>query len=229
LTTRLPGSAPSDPAAVRRLSGPGRELIEHAYAGAVHVVFFYAAPIALVAVLLAVLLPQVRMRSLAAQTATATDAGVGLPGSPDSTDQLENVVSHLLRKPGADAEVYALSGCSLDVATAWGLLQVFLHGPLVGRQARQADIEAAVGVPAGVLATFFDEIVSAGLLQRHGDEFDLTETGQEQVRRITDAYVAWLLDQLRDWLPSDTGQRQRVADALTRVAVRMVRESWRSA
>lgn len=155
--------------------------------------------------------------------------GVGLPGSPDSTDQLENVVSHLLRKPGADAEVYALSGCPLDVATAWGLLQVFLHGPLVGRQTRQADIEAAVGLPAGVLATFFDGIVSAGLLQRHGDELGLTQTGQEQVRRITDAYVAWLLDQLRDWLPSDTGQRQRVADALTRVAVRMVRESWRSA
>jgi hypothetical protein len=85
-----------------------------------------------------------------------------------------------------------------------------------------------VGIPTGVLRSFFDEIAAAGYATRDGDKLSLTKQGTAQVQLITAAWRAWLVNELRDWLPDEQVQatsRARVDAAIDRIVVRLVREN----
>jgi hypothetical protein len=73
---------------------------------------------------------------------------------------------------------------------------------------RQSSIEHSVGVPPGVLRSFFDEIVAAGYLTRDGDTLRLTPRGRVETDLITTAWRAWLVRELHDWLPAAEAQVQ---------------------
>ena len=79
-----------------------------------------------------------------------------------------------------------------------------------------------------MLRSFFDEIVEAGLLTRDGDTLGLTDSGRQQVDKIITAWRAWLVAELRDWLPAagaEIAETKRVDAALDRIVVRLVREN----
>jgi EmrB/QacA subfamily drug resistance transporter len=214
----------ANPAAIQALPAASREPIMHAYAEALHYVFLWAVPVAVVALVFALLLPQVAMRDSARGVATDTGDGFGLPESPNSDDQLEKIIARVLRRRTAGAEVLERSSSILDLATAWGLLQVYLHGPMIDQSARQSDLEAVIGLPPGVLTSYFDDIAASGYLRRDGDMLVLTDRGTAEVDMITTAYVDWVLEQLAQWLPDQPEQRERVASTLHHIAIQLVRE-----
>jgi hypothetical protein len=109
---------------------------------------------------------------------------------------------------------------------------IYLRYAITGA-ARQSSVEESVGVPPGVLRSFFDEIVADGYLTRDGDHLSLTPKGMTEVNLITTAWRTWLVDELREWLPDndseiDAGARpapRRVDAALDRIVIRLIREN----
>ena len=161
-------------------------------------------PIAVVAFLLALFLPQVTMRGVA-QVSGVGD-GFAVPEGSDNEHQLANVVGQILRRDNRSslAGILARSGSGLDIATAWGVMGVFVRQHAFGLPAREADVEARIGVPPGVLRPFYTEIVTAGYLARDDDGvLTLTERGQAEADKIAAAWRAWLMGELQGWLKAN--------------------------
>ena len=186
-------------------------------------------PIALVAFVLALFLPQVAMRGVA--RVSGVGDGFAIPEGSDNEHQLANVVGQVLRRDNRSslAGILADSGTTLDLATVWGLIGVSVRERAFGRPVHEADVEATVGVPPGVLRPFYREIVTAGYLTRDDDGvLGLTMRGQAEVAKVVAAWKAWLMGELRGWLSEhevNAEQRQQVTDALGRITLRMVREA----
>ena len=153
-----------------------RAPVVHAYAESLHNVFLWAVPFALLALVVAFFLPQVTLRGR--ERASGTGEGFAIPEGADADTQLENVIGQVLKKKGASAapEVLRASGSALDIPTSWGVMGVYLRDAITG-SATQSAIEHSVGIPPGVLRSFFDEIVVDGYLSRDGDTLRLTATG----------------------------------------------------
>jgi hypothetical protein len=198
-----------------------------AYAESLHNVFLYAVPVALLALVVALFLPQVALRG--GGRTVGTGEGFAIPEGADADTQLENIIGAVLRKKGESAapDVLVASGSTLDIPTAWGVMGIYLRDVITGK-ASEASIERSVGIPTGVLRSFFDEIAAAGLATREGDTLSLTKEGTDQVQLITAAWRAWLITELRDWLPQEEVQqtsRARVDAAIDRIVIRLVREN----
>jgi hypothetical protein len=101
---------------------------------------------------------------------------------------------------------------------------VYLREAITG-SAGQSSIENSVGIPPGVLRSFFDEIVDAGYLSRDGDRLHLTAAGRTQVDLITTAWRTWLVAELQEWLPEEGPETEQVTAALDRIVIRLVREN----
>ncbi len=229
-----PGVSPqvaTSPEALWALPEATRAPVVEAYAASLHNVFLWAVPVALLALVVAFFLPQVTLRGT--DRASGTGEGFAIPEGSESDTQLENVIGQVLRKKGASAapEVLAASGTALDLPTSWGVMGVYLRDAITGG-ATQSSIERSVGVPSGVLRSFFDEIVAAGYLTRNGDVLRLTGSGQVEVDRIVTAWRGWLLRELEESLPAiesgrtvdDPTQAARINAAVDRMVVRLVRE-----
>jgi hypothetical protein len=246
----VPPEVATSPEALHALPPAQQAPLINAYAEALHNVFLYAVPVALLALVIAIFLPQVTLRG--GGGTTGTGEGFAMPEGADADTQLENIIGKVLRKKGASAapEVLAASGSSLDIPMSWGVMGVYLRDAITG-VGTQSSIERSVGVPPGVLRSFFDEIVDAGYLTRDGDTLRLTPRGRIETDLITTAWRAWLVQELHDWLPPDdveiesggataaiepadanvdrTGRHRdphgaRVDAALDRIVVRLVRE-----
>jgi hypothetical protein len=89
----------------------------------------------------------------------------------------------------------------------------------------QSTIEDWVGVPEGVLTSFYDELVADGLLVRDGDRLDLAPRGEQAGQAIALAWRDYLREQLRDWLPADKVESAETDAAMVRVVTRLIRES----
>src|SRR6202035_3602692 len=182
-------SAVSSPEAVHRLPAAARSAVVAAYAQSLQHVFLFAVPIAVVAFILALFLPQVAMRGVA--RARGVGDGFAVPEGSDNEHQLANVVGQIMRRDNRSslAGILASAGTTLDLATAWGLIGVFVREQAFGRPARETDVEATVGVPPGVLRPFYRDIVTAGYLTRDDDGvLALTGRGQAEVDRIVAAW-----------------------------------------
>jgi hypothetical protein len=229
VSARVPASAVSSPELVRKLPATARTPVVAAYAASLQHVFLFAVPIAVVAFVLALFLPQVPMRGVA--RVSGVGDGFAIPEGSDNENQLANVVGQVLRRDNRSslAAILADAGTTLDLATVWGLMGVFVREHAFGRPVREADVETTVGVPPGVLRPFYREIVTAGYLTRDDDGvLGLTERGQAEVAKVVAAWNAWLMGELRGWLEEheiNSAQRQQVEDAIGRITLRMVREA----
>ena len=222
-TARVTASQVSTPAAVQKLPEATRAPIVAAYADALHGVFLFVVPVAVVGLIVAFFLPQVAMRGTAQEGAHDAGEGFAMPSGPTSDEHLETMIGRILRRPGTDTgAVIARSAIPVDRPTAWGLLGVYFAGKLGTRPAGQADLEQHVGVPEGVLTSFYDELVDSGRLARSGDQLELTEEGRAAVRALRDAWAEWLTEQLADWI--DDVEIEQVRAVVGRAANRVMRE-----
>lgn len=159
-------AAVARPELVGRLPAAAKDLVVTAYAQSLQRVFLFAVPIVAVAFGLALLLPRVTMRSAA--SVSGVGDGFAVPEGSDNEQQLANVVGQILRRDNRSSlgAILASSGSRLDVATAWGVVGVYVHRAAFGAPLREADVEARIGVPPGVLTPFFRETAAAGFVDR---------------------------------------------------------------
>jgi EmrB/QacA subfamily drug resistance transporter len=226
---RVPPSAVARPELLNQLPARARDPIVAAYAQSLQHIFGFAVPIAVVALVLALFLPQVTLRGVA--RVSGPGDGFAVPEGSDNEQQLANVVGHILRRDNRSsmAGILAGSGSDLDVATAWGVVGVSIREAALGVPAREADVEARVGVPTGVLRPFYGELVTAGYLTRDDDGIlALTPRGRAEVDKIVAAWKAWLMGELQGWLKAHEAspeQTTQIQGAIGRIALRLVREA----
>jgi hypothetical protein len=229
IRVRVPPSAVASPELLHKLPLAARDPIITAYAQSLQHIFLFAVPVAVVGFVLALFLPQVTMRGVA--KVSGPGDGFAVPEGSDNDHQLANVVGQILRQDNRSsiASILASSGSTLDTATAWGVMGVSLRQAAFGAPAREADMEARVGVPAGVLRPFYTELVQAGYLTRDGDGvLGLTKSGQAEAEKITAAWKAWLMGELQGWLKAhetSPEQTKQIEAAIGRITLRLIREA----
>jgi EmrB/QacA subfamily drug resistance transporter len=222
-------AAVARPELVARLPAGSRELVVTAYAQSLQHVFLFAVPIAVVAFGLALFLPQVTMRGAAAVRGVGD--GFAVPEGSDNEHQLANVVGQILRRDNRAslAGILASSGSRLDVATAWGVVSVFVHRAAFGTPLREADVEARIGVPPGVLTPFFRAVAAAGYVDRDdAGLLTLTAPGEAEAQLLVAAWRAWLIGELQGWLAAHQvkpEQTSMIEAAVGRITLRLVREA----
>jgi Mn-dependent DtxR family transcriptional regulator len=224
-----PPEAAQSPDALHALSPEMAAPIAAAYANALDNVFLYAAPVAVVGFVLALMLKQVPLRNYAVSTAADLGEGFAMP-TTDSPDQLlENAVGRLIRQ-GSGMQLRALAqrpGSKLDISRLWALLQVYRFGQAAG-QARLGDIAEHVRVPREILEPAFERLAATGYAERNGDQFWLTPTGAHQVEVVREATMDWLTQRLAQSSGlQDRPDRGEVHQALERVTQDvLVQRDW---
>ncbi|KQY07987.1 MFS transporter [Mycobacterium sp. Root135] len=193
-----PAAATQSPDALHALSPEMAAPIASAYAEALDQVFLYAAPVAVVGFVLALMLKQVPLRSNDVSIAADMGEGFAMP-TTDSPDQLlENAVGRLIRH-GSGAQLRAIAerpgGSKLDISRLWALLQVYRFGQAAG-QAKLSDIAEHVRVPREILEPAFDRLALTGYAERTQDQFWLTPVGAREVELVRAQTLEWLTNGL---------------------------------
>lgn len=134
----------------------------------------------------------------------------------------------MLKRSGPDVggRVLATAGTGLSDAQVWGLGQVLVRGWVLEQpRITQSAIEDWVGVPGGVLTSFFDGLVEDGLLTRAGDVLALAPAGERAGAAIMLAWRDYLRSQLREWLPTDRVESAETDAVMLKVVTRLIGES----
>ncbi|PBC70982.1 EmrB/QacA subfamily drug resistance transporter [Streptomyces sp. TLI_235] len=201
---RLTGA---DPAALARAAENPKSLHElpadqaapiiDAYAEALHTVFLWTVPVAVIGFVVALFLKQVKLRDSTRASSTDMGEGFASPVSGDPARVLELSVAKIIR--GTDQEtarqIVDRSGTRLDIALAWAVMQVELFTRTVGH-ASLPLIAARRRLPGEVLEPVFDRAVTAGWLSRVNGYYMHTEAGQDEAAKISHAWAQWLNEQL---------------------------------
>lgn len=215
-----PAAAAQSPDALHALSPEMAAPIASAYADSLDQVFLYAAPVAVVGFVLALMLKQVPLRSNDVSIAADMGEGFAMP-TTDSPDQLlENAVGRLI-KQGSGMQLRAIAerpGSKLDISRLWALLQVYRFGQAAG-QARLSDIAEHVRVPREILEPAFDRLALTGFAQRTQDQFWLTPAGAREVELVRADTLEWLTSGLTQSAGLHVQpDRTQVREALDRIS-----------
>ncbi len=222
------GAAAQSPQGVHELPPEAAGPVVGAYAEALHTVFLWTVPVALVGFVVALFLKQVRLRDTARAGSTDMGDGFGSPvtASGDSAKLLELAVGKLVRNMGADTArgLVRNSDTRLDIAGAWAVMQVELMTRTVGH-ASLGLIAARQHLPPEVLLPVFDRMVEEGYLVREGNFLSLTPAGEREAATLSAAWARWLGDELEKDRGRPSGAELRAAaDA---IAKRLLAEDLR--
>ncbi|MFE1557740.1 DHA2 family efflux MFS transporter permease subunit [Streptomyces sp. NPDC058734] len=192
-------AAAQSPQGVHGLDPAAAGPVIDAYADALHTVFLWTVPVAVVGFVVALFLKQVRLRDSARAGSTDIGDGFASPAtaSGDSAKLLELAVGKLVRNMGPDtarAIVHA-SDTRLDMAGAWAVMQVDLMTRTVGH-ASLGLIASRLSLPPEVLLPVFDRMVEEGFLTRQNGFFAHTRAGEREAAVISRAWADWLGDRL---------------------------------
>jgi EmrB/QacA subfamily drug resistance transporter len=197
-----------------------------AYATAIHVVFLAAAPVGLIAFLLALLLPEVRLR-----TATRTpDPGetFGMPHARTSSQELAVALSRQLGREDQLRAYQVLAeraGVVLTAGEAWMLSRVVQTG-----SRRVPDMSRASSTPEARVQEVAASLAQQGLVALTGDSVtptddgrrvagDLQRTQQELLNQILDGWEtreqADVQALVADISARLTGEKSHLAEART--------------
>ncbi|WP_051864890.1 MFS transporter [Streptomyces griseus] len=190
----------ADPRGISALPPSLRPEALHAYASAITDVFLYAAPVALVAFVLAWFLKEEPLRG----SVTAPDVSETLASNPverSSYDEVCRALSALGTREGR-REVYrkttARAGYDLLPASSWLLLRIKRHG-----RVEPAELADRSPVPLGVIIEGVRQIEERRLAVRAGPDLVLTEQGREVAARLATAREESLAELLGDWWGPD--------------------------
>ncbi|WP_020494818.1 MDR family MFS transporter [Sciscionella marina] len=213
------------PTALHRLPESVAAPYIQAYSDSLHTVFLYAAPVGLLALVLALFLKQVPLRDTARAGAPDLGDGFAMPEPSDREQDLERAVGRLLAKEGKEiaTTITERSGCVLDQGGLWCLAQVRL------RERREKPTSLAVlgadfGIPPEVFEPAFAKLEETGYLRAIGPVWTVTEPGLVELRKLLHTWQEWLTDRLHDWGTEGWGieGREELYEALGRVANRIL-------
>jgi EmrB/QacA subfamily drug resistance transporter len=208
----------ASPAAVHALPAALKAPVVAGYAETVQTMFLIAAPIGLIALLVALFLPQVPLRDTSRAAATG-NSGVGdsfaAPPS-NSYDELRKLIATVMAKSKEDpgSAVLRRSGVDLPLEQAWLLGRVYRASTDDG-VATLDEIAEMTKVPAGIFAATAAELVASGHLSLGDDGYRFTDRGADTFTHLVHAWRQWLLDQLQDWHEPDHRDFARALDSFT--------------
>ncbi|MFE8976786.1 DHA2 family efflux MFS transporter permease subunit [Streptomyces cyaneofuscatus] len=186
----------ADPRSIQMLPAGLRPSILDAYSTSITDVFLYAAPVVLIAFVLAWFLREDKLRG----SVTAPDTSQTLASNPverSSYDECARALSVLATREGR-REIYekitARAGYDLLPAASWLLLRIKRHGTV--EPARLAEVTP---VPLRVVTEAARQVEGRGLARREGLQMILTESGAEAVVRLSQAREDSLAELLGDW------------------------------
>jgi EmrB/QacA subfamily drug resistance transporter len=217
------GSA-ENPAALRQLPAPVHAEFVHAYAQSLQTVFLVAVPIAAVAFVLTLFLPEVPLRT----TAQATDVGhtFAMPTARSSLAEIERALQVLACRDSA-ARIYqrlaVRAGVALDPTACWLLFRMDQQSPI-----SRDTLAKHIGVPCERLASPLEHLIQDGLVTsdhqgdgQAGGRLTLTAAGQEARNKLVAARRESLAELLDGWSPE---QQEELAALLRRLADRLLVE-----
>jgi EmrB/QacA subfamily drug resistance transporter len=222
---KAPGVTPADLATPSSLHALDAQLIApiiDAYAAALAHVFLWATPVTLLAFVLALLLPQVKLSDDLQPSAADLGEGFGLPEARPAEDRIAQRVANLLYARGREGvlEMLERANLGMDEGRVWALVQVYgLNG--AGRQASVQDVAAARAVPAILLQPAFDDLAARGLIGGPPDDLRMTGAGEEVIERLGDTFRTWLIANLKVVDPTEAAALDAV---IARIVRRVVRE-----
>jgi hypothetical protein len=221
-----PPQAATAPQVLHRLPHDVAAPIIDAYADSLSRVFLFAAPFAVVGLILALFLKQVPLRDTAASGSTDMGEGFGMPTIEPPEKLLEVAIGRLLhRSRGVDLEALAHSPRShVDTAALWALIQIYRHAAVTGT-ADLLDIADERRVPRQILEPTFGRLVSTGYATRVGNDFTLTPAGAAEINTARDLISGWITETLaRSAEFHGRPDRMQVQGALDRIARRVLLE-----
>ena len=205
-------SAQANPELLKKLPAAIRAAVLHAYSLALHPVFLYAIPLALVAFALSWFLREVPLR-----TTSSVGIGEGLGATPPARTSLDEVERSLARLGSADLRrrgyerLTALAGLDLPAGSSWILTRLAKQGPVAGEElARQASVTVDYGRP------YVDRLVAEGMVQRTNGTLVLTDAGHEAADRLFAARREGLRELLADWSPEEYAELGELLTKLSR-------------
>jgi EmrB/QacA subfamily drug resistance transporter len=220
-----PGVTPQDlttPSALHQLDDSVIAPIVNAYSDSLTQVFLWAVPVALVAFVLALFLPQVRLADSIAPEASDLGPGFGAPESLPNQEILSRRIANLLygRRRDRVLDLLESGESDLDAARIWAIVQVY-GLTAAGHRADVAQVAWSRHLPAAVLEPLFRQIVTDGYAEGNLDDLTLTALGKGTVDRLRDDLSAWILDNL-EGMEGETPEG--VAEAIAYVVQRIVVE-----
>jgi EmrB/QacA subfamily drug resistance transporter len=188
------------PEAVRTLPPEQHAAVVHAYAEALQHVFASAVPVALVALIVALLLKQVPMRGLTQPGATDLGHGFAMPDQRSAQEQLEGQVVRIIRTRLPEAAVVLLdsSGAELDAVQVWTLRQIAIQQLHAKGPADQLTIAAAHRVPMALIRPAIDDAIAHGLVTEQDGRVELSEQGRERFTTFVRELWQWLIREVED-------------------------------
>ena len=186
--------------------------MQNAYSLALHPVFLYAIPLALVAFVLSWFLREVPLR-----TTSSVGIGEGLGAAATARSSVDEVERSLARLGGADLRrrgyerLTALAGLDLPAGSSWILTRLAKQGPVAGEKlARQANVTVDYGRP------YVDRLVSEGMVARSNGTLVLTDSGHEAADRLFAARREGLRELLADLSPEEYAELGELLTKMSR-------------
>ena len=187
-----------NPTAVNKLPPAQRDPFVHLYAESCARVFLIAAPIALVAFVLALFLREVPLRT--ATSSTDLGESSGLPTFRTSLAEIERFVTKLSSRQNIwerYGRVIERADLDISVPHAYGLFRLHNIGPVTEEQ-----ICKNLKAPIDEVRPRVDKMIAAGTVQRDPDGvLTLTAEGQRIIDRMSEVRMQLLEEQLKGWDP----------------------------
>ena len=220
-----PGVTPQDlatPSALHQLEDSVIAPIVNAYSDSLTQVFLWAVPVALIAFVLALFLPQVKLADSLAPEASDLGPGFGAPESLPNQEILSRRIANLLygRRRDRVLDLLESEESALDAASIWAIVQVY-GLTASGHRADVAQVAWSRHLPAAVLEPLFRQVVADGYAEGNLDDLTLTALGKGTVDRLSDDLSAWILENLEGMEGETT---EGVAEAIAYVVQRIVVE-----
>ncbi len=210
-------NAAADPALLKKLPAAIRHDVQHAYSLALHPVFLYAIPVALVAFALSWFLKEVPLRAT-----SSVGLGEGLGATPPARSSVDEVERALTRLGSADLRqrgyerLTKMAGLDLPAGSSWILTRLAKQGGVAGEElARQANVTVDHGRP------YVDKLVAEGMVVRSNGTLELTQAGHDAADRLFAARREGLRELLADLSPE---QYAELGELLTKLSRAMLGE-----
>lgn len=213
-----PRAVGDDPAVIGAFPPDLQLRLVEVYNDAIAGAFGWAALVAVLGVLPALLLRELPLR---ATVKAGPDLGAGMAGAPTYRASRQEVEGRLIRLMMRDAgarEMYARLGVLAEVhlpaGSMWALCRIAEEGTV-----SSAELARQAGVPVGRGRPYVDRLVKAGYVERRDGRLEITDAGRATAERLFAARNRALARHLAGWSPEDHAELARLLAELARYSL----------